>query len=92
MPEKKETSKSKKTAGAKKEKPKKSVAKKEPNVTPVTPTRARRLRTPRVVSARDFLMRAGVKPNHIPTLVAAARSKGHTAETIAQWKEIFKSI
>jgi len=51
-----------------------------------------RLRTSRVISAREYLIRIGVKPNHIPALIATAKSNGHTVETVSSWKVIFEKI
>ncbi len=78
----------KKKTSPKKSEEKKVVVKETPKVA----ARSGRLRSNRVISARDYLVRVGTKPNHIPALVAAAKSKGHTVETVASWKAIFERI
>tara|TARA_R100000008_G_scaffold35463_1_gene20144 strand:- start:503 stop:661 length:159 start_codon:yes stop_codon:yes gene_type:complete len=47
---------------------------------------------PKVMPARDYLLSAGYKLNHIPVLVAAAKSKGYEVATASDWEELFKTI
>ena len=65
---------------------------KEAKAAPAPTTPPVKFRPVRMITAKQYLVRAKTKPHHIAPLVAAANSKGHTLATVAQWKEIFKGI
>ena len=63
----------------------------EKKVVKAAPKKALTPRRPvslKYLSAEEFLLRKGTKPNHIPIYIAKAKSLGYTRATASEWDEL----